>query len=661
MQAKLKFVDILKQRRKDCDLLWAIRSMDPLLPHKLPSESRYSRKEIIKEVLSDPRVKSVIQSLATSNNVKPAVVEAAARKIVNVMASKANLVTVRCLSIFITKALKRILLSIYINEDILLHLKKEMQISQVQYVYAPSHRSEILRKTGAFYMRRSFCDDPLYKEVFRAYVNSVVCHSDRAIEFFIEGTRSRSLKSIAPKYGLLSIMLEALLEGNVPDIQFVPMSISYERPAEELLFSYELLGIPKPKESTSALFRSLSIMQKPYAYGRVFFNLGQPISASHFLSVTQRRQKILNPSLKLSSVVVEDLAYSIIESHKKQTTLMPFNFIALLFNERIQTDLQEPYTLDTLTEDYIWCKNFIQSLNTTVYPSTTSNNIKNIKNEILESLKLQQELLIFDASNKLRLKQRHVNPNTEESVHIKGHSLSQETMRIAVSAINITIYVNPILTFLIKPAFITLLIKPDGTLIEEAFREYILLKTLFSTEFAWPLKISESEMKDEWEQSLNILQREDCLSIQNNMLYHGKNKKLFSLLHNLVLPYIDAAIITCDVLFEWNESIFGQATNRRILVESQKRAEKALQDIARSGHPYCLSLDLFSSTLFNLVTQGIVKKRREDGVYLADKIKLAHLLVRLQSLILQRPANSYLNAILLPFTSETSINMQAKL
>lgn len=124
---------------------------------------------------------------------------------------------------------------IYVSESKLYKLREEMQISQIQYIYVPSHRSyldfillsyvlfshdmalpniasgkdfynmkivgELLRKTGAFYMRRSFSNDLLYKEVFRSYIGHIVSHSGRAIEFFIEGTRSRSQKSIAPKYG----------------------------------------------------------------------------------------------------------------------------------------------------------------------------------------------------------------------------------------------------------------------------------------------------------------------------------------------------------------------------------------------------------------------------------------------------------------------------
>lgn len=47
------------------------------------------------------------------------------------------------------------------------------------------------------------------------------------------------------------MVIEPYLEGRLPDIMMVPISISYERTLEELLFSRELLGIPKPKESTT--------------------------------------------------------------------------------------------------------------------------------------------------------------------------------------------------------------------------------------------------------------------------------------------------------------------------------------------------------------------------------------------------------------------------
>lgn len=44
--------------------------------------------------------------------------------------------------------------------------------------------------------------------------------------------------------------MDCYLTGQVADIQLVPISITYERTLEENLFAKELLGVPKPKEST---------------------------------------------------------------------------------------------------------------------------------------------------------------------------------------------------------------------------------------------------------------------------------------------------------------------------------------------------------------------------------------------------------------------------
>ena len=49
--------------------------------------------------------------------------------------------------------------------------------------------------------------------------------------------------------GLLSMVLESFVHGFVPDISFIPISMSFEKITEESLYMFELLGIPKPKES----------------------------------------------------------------------------------------------------------------------------------------------------------------------------------------------------------------------------------------------------------------------------------------------------------------------------------------------------------------------------------------------------------------------------
>lgn len=50
------------------------------------------------------------------------------------------------------------------------------------------------------------------------------------------------------------MVVEPYLNGCLPDTLMVPISISYERTLEELLFARELLGVPKPKESTTVCY-----------------------------------------------------------------------------------------------------------------------------------------------------------------------------------------------------------------------------------------------------------------------------------------------------------------------------------------------------------------------------------------------------------------------
>lgn len=107
-----------------------------------------------------------------------------------------------------------------------------------------------LRKTGAFFMRRKFSGEQLYWKIFKEYMHKLMTDYHKSIEFFVEGTRSRSYKALPPKIGLLSMSLEPLFMGEISDVTIVPISLSYEKPLEEQLFVYELLGVPKPKEST---------------------------------------------------------------------------------------------------------------------------------------------------------------------------------------------------------------------------------------------------------------------------------------------------------------------------------------------------------------------------------------------------------------------------
>ena len=52
------------------------------------------------------------------------------------------------------------------------------------------------------------------------------------IEFFIEGTRSRTGKILPPKFGILKYIYLSYLNKNIKDCTMLPISVNYEHVME---------------------------------------------------------------------------------------------------------------------------------------------------------------------------------------------------------------------------------------------------------------------------------------------------------------------------------------------------------------------------------------------------------------------------------------------
>jgi glycerol-3-phosphate O-acyltransferase len=144
------------------------------------------------------------------------------------------------------------------------------------------------RRAGAFFLRRSF-DDPLYKTVFRAYVAYLI-REGFTQEFFIEGGRSRTGKTLAPRLGMLSWDIDAFLDSGRRDLFFVPIAITYEHLVEERAMVGELEGEKKRDESMLGLVRARKFLRR--RFGTVFVNFGEPISLADAMG--DRRELLAN-------------------------------------------------------------------------------------------------------------------------------------------------------------------------------------------------------------------------------------------------------------------------------------------------------------------------------------------------------------------------------
>jgi glycerol-3-phosphate O-acyltransferase len=133
----------------------------------------------------------------------------------------------------------------------------------------------LLRKGGAFYIRRSFRANALYTAVVMKYLATIMARG-HSLEYFIEGGRSRSGRLLAPMTGMLTMTVLSYLRAPGLPVAFLPVYFGYERIFEGQTYLGELSGKPKEKESFFGLLSSLWRFLRE-RYGRVHVNLGEPI------------------------------------------------------------------------------------------------------------------------------------------------------------------------------------------------------------------------------------------------------------------------------------------------------------------------------------------------------------------------------------------------
>ncbi len=270
--------------------------------------------KVLEGVVSSPRVQTAMREHAEERNVPLSRARAEAEKMLREIAANMNSTFLAVMAALASAIVRRLFAKVEISGlDTIAEYAKRHPI-----VLVPSHRSYfdfvivsttfydnylipphiaarenmafgpfgfLFRRTGAFFMRKSF-DDPLYKEVFRAYVSHLVSEGVTQ-EFFIEGGRSRTGKMLAPRLGILSWEVEAFLDTARRDLFFVPLAITYERLVEESSMVDELEGGKKADESVLGLMRARKYLQR--RFGSVFLNFGEPISLGDALGEQRER------------------------------------------------------------------------------------------------------------------------------------------------------------------------------------------------------------------------------------------------------------------------------------------------------------------------------------------------------------------------------------
>ncbi len=267
------------------------------------------RRTLLSAVVDDPSVRAVIDAESNGDRVKLERTAQKARRQAQEIAAHISYPTVRVVERFLGWVWNRIYDGLEIQHIETLH--QEARDNEI--VYVPCHRSHvdylllsyivyheglslphvaagvnlnipivggILRRGGAFYLRRSFKGDRLYAAVFNSYMRQILARG-HAIEYFVEGGRSRTGRLLAPKAGMLAMTVRAYIRNPRIPVVFVPVYFGYERLIEGNSFISEMGGAKKQKESLFGLFRSIKALREHF--GKVYVNIGRPIRLNDML------------------------------------------------------------------------------------------------------------------------------------------------------------------------------------------------------------------------------------------------------------------------------------------------------------------------------------------------------------------------------------------
>jgi glycerol-3-phosphate O-acyltransferase len=187
----------------------------------------------------------------------------------------------------------------------------------------------LLRKGGAFFIRRSFAGNSLYTVVFMKYLAAIMARG-HSIEYFIEGGRSRTGRLLHPKTGMLSMTVRSFLRDPVRPVVFVPVYFGYERIVEADTYISELSGAAKKKESWLDLLLSLRVLRE--RFGTVHVNVGEPIRLNDLLDaqLPSWRGQRFDDDMRMPAVnaLVGELALSIMRGINSAAAVTPINLLA---------------------------------------------------------------------------------------------------------------------------------------------------------------------------------------------------------------------------------------------------------------------------------------------------------------------------------------------
>ncbi|XP_045502688.1 dihydroxyacetone phosphate acyltransferase [Colias croceus] len=628
MREKADFTDILLPRNTHFGIIkFMTRHWNPKKTLKLDKD--YSPQDIKNLVRKSVYLDSYLEAESVRSGTPKELLRIEVLKYLDEIAMDKKMHVIRWMGVFFLKVSFMMKIGIFVNEPAVLKLKDSMGENPV--LFLPTHRSyadfcvltylcyhydielpavaagmdfysmaivgQMMRETGAFYMRRTLVGAPLYAAALRHYVRTVVAHYGAPVEFFLEGTRSRSNKCLPPKYGMLAMSLMPYFAREVDDITIVPVNISYDRIMEQTLFAYEHLGVPKPKETTGGLLKALRRLNDHF--GNIYINFGTPISLKQYIGHTgfspenlkpRDLQQLTDQEMKL----VQKVADRVVTLQQESTVVTITNLISIVL--MLSLYRQQVMDIEEVVSEVNWLIEVLRTLGAIVFEN-------DVKSSMERVMLVHGTIMRLERENKLRLVSSalmDVNPDVQKKM--KGHKLKAETMVNSVPIIQLQLYINPVLHYLAPPALLYLIVRRRNVDTCELYANYSLVRKMLRHEF---FHLEENETAT-FNNALEYCVSKRVIFLSGNTVTCGDNDKLQYLLQCAMLPAL-TTLLTCMEVMEEKRSCEHWSVLRSV--------QAATERTQRGGA--CLSLDAAANVLRGLCLAHVIHKdtREKDVIY----------------------------------------------
>lgn len=617
-----EFEDLLEERRQVSDFKFAMKCYTPPLYRGITPCKPSDIKSI---VLNSEEINYVIKQLSRESLTGVDVLREEANEILEEMSHKLRIGAIRFFAFVLSKVFKQIFSKVCVNEEGIQKLQRAIQEHPV--ILLPSHRSyidflmlsfvlynydlpvpviaagmdflgmrvvsELLRMSGAFFMRRTFGGNKLYWAVFSEYVKTMLRSGYAPVEFFLEGTRSRAAKTLTPKFGLLNIVMEPFFKREVFDTYFVPISISYDKILEESLYAYELLGIPKPKESTTGLLKARRILSENFGSIHVYF--GDPVSLRS-LAAGRLSRNTYNlvprciPQKQPEDVqaFVTEVAYKMQLLQIENLALSPWLLVvAILLQNQLCMDF------DALVEKTLWLKGLTQVFGGfLLWPDNK------LPEEVVQSSILLHSNLATLVKDQVVLK-----VDSESSQMVNG-LVPQHIAFLMCSA-----YRNQLLNVFARPSLVAVALHmTPGLRKEDVFSCFSFLRNVFSDEFIF---LPGNTLRD-FEEGCYLLCKTEVMQMTGkDIILTDKGNVVLQFLTGLFKPFVESYQILSKCLLH-EEDYFSE---KEYLVTARKFTRQLLDQDASQCYD-ALSSELQKNALAAFVRLGVVEKKKLDSRYL---------------------------------------------